>query len=204
MLRKADGIGVVGLLMLVCGGYLLFAGEQPLALWIAWLLGPLFWYAGFAVFTVWCFYRFFGEGVRQEKPAAAKEPEFVNAAASGRGHNPVLLREVPSMGGFIMVLLLCLALPAQGQPQPPAGDGASIFAAKCAMCHGPDGAGKTAMGAKLGIKDLRSSEVQKLADAELVKIVSNGKEKMPAYNAKLTAQQITDMVGYLRELAKQH
>jgi mono/diheme cytochrome c family protein len=81
-------------------------------------------------------------------------------------------------------------------------DGAANFKAKCAMCHGPDGSGKTAMGAKFNIRDLRSAEVQKQTDAELVEIVTKGKNKMPPYDGKLTKEQIGQLVAYVRELGK--
>lgn len=200
-MRKGDGFGLAGLLLVVAGGYVLFSAEPPLSLWIAWLLGPLCWYGGMAILIAWCLNRFLLAGARREKPVEVRQQEPVNAAASGRKNDSVLLREVPAMGGFIMMLLLALALPAQGQAP---SSGAAVFAGKCVMCHGADGAGKTMMGAKLGIRDLRSPEVQKLADADLVKIVASGKDKMPAYNGKLAGQQITDVVGYVRELAKKH
>lgn len=200
-MRKGDGFGLAGLLLVVAGGYVLFSAEPPLSLWIAWLLGPLCWYGGMAILIAWCLNRFLLAGARLEKPVEVRQQEPVNAAASGRKNDSVLLREVPAMGGFIMMLLLALALPAQGQAP---SSGAAVFAGKCVMCHGADGAGKTMMGAKLGIRDLRSPEVQKLADADLVKIVASGKDKMPAYNGKLAGQQITDVVGYVRELAKKH
>ena len=40
----------------------------------------------------------------------------------------------------------------------------------CAICHGADGAGQTARGKKLKLKDLRSPEVQKLTDQYIAKL----------------------------------
>jgi mono/diheme cytochrome c family protein len=82
--------------------------------------------------------------------------------------------------------------------------GETLFKGKCAMCHGPDGAGKTTMGQALKIPDLHSQDVQKLSDAELTQIVTKGKNKMPAYEAKLSKEQIALMVGFVRDLAKKH
>jgi len=96
-------------------------------------------------------------------------------------------------------LILFVGLPGRGQET-----GESLFKAKCAMCHGPDGAGKTTMGQALKIPDLHSSEVQKLGDAELTQIVTKGKNKMPAYEEKLSKEQITQLVGFIRDLAKKH
>jgi cytochrome c6 len=96
-------------------------------------------------------------------------------------------------------LILFLGWPARAQET-----GESLFKAKCAMCHGPDGAGKTTMGQTLKIPDLHSEDVQKLSDAELSQIVTKGKNKMPAYEAKLSKEQIAQLVGFVRDLAKKH
>ena len=59
------------------------------------------------------------------------------------------------------------------------------------------------MGKKLGTRDFHSPEVQKMTDAQLIEIITKGKEKMPAYGAgKLTAEQIKELAGYVRELGK--
>jgi len=55
----------------------------------------------------------------------------------------------------------------------------------------------------LGVKDLRSDEVQKQTDAQLSDIITNGMgKKMPAYKGKLTDDQIKGLVAYIRGLAK--
>jgi mono/diheme cytochrome c family protein len=74
------------------------------------------------------------------------------------------------------------------------------FKAKCAMCHGADGKGDTAMGKKLGLKDLGSGDVQKLSDADLTTIITKGKDKMAAYEGKLTKEQIDGLVKFIRTL----
>lgn len=100
---------------------------------------------------------------------------------------------------LLVLFLFVLALtPALSSAQ----DGATTFKAKCAMCHGPDGSGKTIMGEKLSIRDLRSPDVQKQTDAELAQIVTKGKSKMPSYDGKLTKQQIDQVVAVVRELGK--
>jgi cytochrome c6 len=77
-------------------------------------------------------------------------------------------------------------------------DGGADFKAKCAMCHGADGAGKTSM----GTTDLGAAATQSKSDADLTGIITNGKGKMPKYDGKLTAGQITDLVKYIRTLKK--
>jgi len=82
-------------------------------------------------------------------------------------------------------------------------DGASIFKAKCAMCHGADGSGNTPMGKSMGLRDLGSAEVQSSSDTDLAAVISNGKGgKMPAYKGKLSDSDISDVVKYIRTLKK--
>lgn len=105
----------------------------------------------------------------------------------------------------IVVLLFSAAIaatsvPAQGQNA--AADGAALFKAKCAMCHGPDGAGNTPMGRKLNVRDLHSAEVQKQSDAAFSHIIAEGKGKMPAYGKTLSDDQIKMLVAHIRELGK--
>ena len=80
--------------------------------------------------------------------------------------------------------------------------GTDVFKTKCAMCHGADGKGETAMGKKFALKDLGSPDVQSLQDPVLNNLITNGKEKMPAYKEKLTADQIQDLVKYIRTFKK--
>jgi cytochrome c6 len=84
-----------------------------------------------------------------------------------------------------------------------ADDSASLYKAKCAVCHADDGSGSGKMGKQLGVKDLQSADVQKQTDAQLSDSITNGVgKKMPAYKGKLTDDQIKGLVGYIRELAK--
>ncbi len=83
-----------------------------------------------------------------------------------------------------------------------ADDSASTFKAKCAMCHGADGTGNSPTGKAMKVRDLSSPDVQSQTDAQLTEIVTNGKNKMPAYKGKLTDDQIKGLIVYIRELAK--
>ena len=82
--------------------------------------------------------------------------------------------------------------------------GETLFKTKCAACHGPDGKGEVPMGKKLGARNLSSAEVQAQSDAQLTEVVTKGKNKMPAYDGKLTKEQIADLVAHIRELDKKH
>jgi mono/diheme cytochrome c family protein len=58
------------------------------------------------------------------------------------------------------------------------------------------------VGQKMGVHDFASADVQKMSDAELTDAVTKGKNKMPAYGSKLSADEIKDLVGYVRQLGK--
>ena len=96
---------------------------------------------------------------------------------------------------LVAVLALGLATCAYAQD-----DAAATYKSKCQVCHGPDGKGDTAMGKKLGAKDFHSPEVTKMSDADLIGITKKGKDKMPAYDGKLTDDQIKALIKYVRSL----
>jgi cytochrome c6 len=96
---------------------------------------------------------------------------------------------------FLLALLICA-----GMSRAQTAD--SIYKAKCAVCHAPDGSGSGPMGKQLGAKDLRSADVQKQTDAQLSDSITNGVgKKMPAYKGKLTDDQIKGLIGFIRDLA---
>jgi cytochrome c6 len=101
---------------------------------------------------------------------------------------------------FPFAFLLALFLPSEAHAQ---NDAASVFKAKCAVCHGANGDGNTNVGKGLKLRDLRSPDVQKQTDAQLNTIICCGKGKMPGYQGKLTDDQIKQQVAYMRMLAKQ-
>jgi len=97
--------------------------------------------------------------------------------------------------GLVLSLVAFCSLPSRA-------DDATLYKSKCAMCHGADGKGETPAGKKMGIHDLGSAEVQAMKDAELATIISDGKNKMPSYKKSLSADQIKDLVAYVRSFAK--
>jgi cytochrome c6 len=102
----------------------------------------------------------------------------------------------------LLTAILIVVVAVSGSTPLAAQDGPTLFKTKCAMCHGADGKGETPMGKKLNIRDLSSPEVQKQTDAELTTIISKGKGKMPAFEGKLTAEQIGQVLAHIRELGK--
>lgn len=108
------------------------------------------------------------------------------------------MRTTSRKAWFILVTLSAILLLPQGL----FADGASVYKAKCASCHGADGSGDTPMGKKLELRDLRSADVQKQADAKLIEITTKGQGKMPAYEKKLSADEIKQVIAHIRSLAK--
>jgi cytochrome c6 len=93
-----------------------------------------------------------------------------------------------------LAVVLSLSLSARAQ------DASALFKSKCAGCHAADGTG-SAMGKKMGAHDFTSADVQKMSDAELTDIITNGKNKMPKY-ASLKPEEIKGLVAYIRTLKK--
>ena len=95
------------------------------------------------------------------------------------------------------VLVLAAAATALAQ-----GDAKELYMSKCATCHGPDGAGKTAMGKKLKVQGAQAAAAKMSAD-EMVKIVTDGKgQDMSGYGKQFSADQIKGLVDYYRGLGK--
>ncbi len=67
-------------------------------------------------------------------------------------------------------------------------DGATLFANRCSACHGSDGTNGSS-------PDL-SSEVPALDDAELERVITNGKGSMPAIS--LPDADLSTLIAYLR------
>jgi cytochrome c6 len=107
--------------------------------------------------------------------------------------------------GTIILLLLFVGLTLfvssimRANPVPDAAASGATFRTKCAMCHGQDGAGST-VGKSMNVPDLRSPAVQKLPDAQLAQIISEGKGGMPSFKGSLSEDQIHSLVSYVRSL----
>lgn len=80
--------------------------------------------------------------------------------------------------------------------------GVDIYKTKCSACHGANGAGDTMIGKNLALRPLGSSDVQKQSDEELAAIIAKGKNRMPAFDHRLSPEQIGDVVKYLRMLKR--
>ncbi len=94
-----------------------------------------------------------------------------------------------------VALLCCAPLLAQDS-------GGDLFRANCALCHGADGKSNTPTGRAFKAPDLTSAAVAKMTDAELTRVIHDGKGNMPAFGTRLTDAQIRSLVAHIRSLQK--
>jgi mono/diheme cytochrome c family protein len=73
-------------------------------------------------------------------------------------------------------------------------DGAALYKTKCAVCHGPDGAGKGAA------KSLVSDEVKKMSDEDMTKFLASN-PKHAGVNKALTPDQVKAVISHVRTLS---
>jgi len=109
------------------------------------------------------------------------------------------------MNGKIRKSLLfaaVLAVAAMLTSSAPAQTAADLYKTKCASCHGADGKGDTAIGKKMNVKAFSDPAVAKNSDQVWFDATKKGKGKMPAYDGKLTDDQIKELVKFMRSLAK--
>jgi mono/diheme cytochrome c family protein len=99
---------------------------------------------------------------------------------------------------FVGLTLFVVSI-VQAKPGPNSAASSATFKTKCAMCHGPDGSG-SAVGKSMNVPDLRSPEVQKVPDAQLAQIISDGKGGMPSFKSSLSEDQVHSLVTYVRSL----
>ena len=105
------------------------------------------------------------------------------------------IRKVLAFGA---ILALAIGLTSSAGAQ----DAAALYKAKCATCHAADGSGDTPVGKKMGVKPFSAPEVAKNSDAAWAESTKKGKGKMPAYENKLTDDQIQELVKFIRGLGK--
>jgi cytochrome c6 len=199
-MRRVDILGAIGVLLLIAGMGTFLNSYGALPLWVVWLVGPLLWYLGFAVLISWLLWRLFVPA-----PEAQKEEVALRVRASNfleHDYEVPLepnMRKVPVYSTLIILILLSSIFIAQSYA---ADNAATVFTGKCAMCHGADGQGKTPMGTKFNLKSLASPEVQKASVAELSQTITKGKNKMPAYEGKLTKDEIAQLATYVKGIGK--
>ena len=87
--------------------------------------------------------------------------------------------------GLVATSMLLPTSMVRANPMPDSAATSATFRTKCAMCHGQDGGGSE-VGKSMNVPDLRSPVVQKLPDAQLTQIISDGKGGMPPFKNSLS------------------
>lgn len=102
-----------------------------------------------------------------------------------------------------LVLAVALAVPLLAADKGDAAAGKAVYAKRCATCHGPDGVAKESIEKmfKVEIKSLGSKEVQAMSDADLQKVITEGKGKMKPVK-DVTPKEVADLITFIRSLAK--
>jgi len=82
--------------------------------------------------------------------------------------------------------------------------GKAAYEKQCTSCHGPDGKGNPAMTKVFGEKELNivTKEVAGKKDDELLKVIVDGKGKMPAAGKTLSKSDQKAVLEHVRSLAK--
>jgi mono/diheme cytochrome c family protein len=81
--------------------------------------------------------------------------------------------------------------------------GRAVYDKTCKTCHGAEGAANPNIVKmmKVDIKDLTSSEVQGMSDADLKKTITEGKGKMKPVKS-VAGKDIDNVIAYVRSLKK--
>lgn len=104
--------------------------------------------------------------------------------------------------GTFLVVCLVFAIPAAAAAKGDAAAGKTLFASKCATCHGAAGEGKDTIAKmlKVTLKHLGDKEVQAKDDAALKKDITSGNGKMKA--VPLSDTEVANVIAYVRTLKK--
>lgn len=74
-----------------------------------------------------------------------------------------------------------------------------IFLRNCARCHGADGKSQTEIGIREDATDLTAFKPN---TSKIIRVITHGKNGMPAFGSKLTKKEIKTLAKYVRALKK--
>jgi mono/diheme cytochrome c family protein len=95
-----------------------------------------------------------------------------------------------------VMLALVIAVPARGSADDDLGK--KVYSQKCQMCHGADGKGNAALSAKLKVTIPDLAAAAGRTDAELTKLVTEGKKPMPAFAKSLKPEEVQAVVHFAK------
>jgi mono/diheme cytochrome c family protein len=103
----------------------------------------------------------------------------------------------------VLAIILCLTPAAFAGGTGNAEAGKETYGKRCTICHGKTGAGDgpAAKAFKGAIPDLASKEVQDLSDADIAKVITEGKGKMQPVK-DLSKSDVANLTAFIRTLKK--
>jgi len=129
--------------------------------------------------------------------------EFLMGAARRVAENPEPRPERGELARVASADPNIVSIVISGSDSTPPERGAGVYRAQCRVCHGEKGKGDgpAAVGLTPRPSDLtRSERVQTMSDEELAEFLSVGKGTMPGFREILTAQDLSDVVEWVRSL----
>lgn len=103
-----------------------------------------------------------------------------------------------------LVLAPSASMTAPEKAPEPVGAGAALFNRHCAKCHGRDGRAKRFRGMVIGTRNLTNPDWQdQVTDEEIAAAIRKGPGPMPSFAEKLSPDEITTLVGYVRQFRKE-
>ena len=71
----------------------------------------------------------------------------------------------------------------------------------CEACHGPEATGGLVKvdNKQIKVPSLKAEHALKHTDEKITKMITNGEEEMPSFKDKMSAQEIADMVRFVRK-----
>ena len=93
------------------------------------------------------------------------------------------------------------AAPAATATPDPLATARANFGKHCEGCHGPNGEGGLAKvdNKQIKVPSLKAEHAIKHTDDQITKMITNGEEEMPAFKDKMSAQEIAQMVRFVRK-----
>lgn len=91
--------------------------------------------------------------------------------------------------------------PATATPAAPVATAKLNYAKNCEACHGPNGEGGQAVadGKEIKVPSLTSEHAIKRTDEHIARMIREGDGPMPAFKDKLTPEEITALVAFVRK-----
>ena len=95
--------------------------------------------------------------------------------------------QLSAVAGVLLLAVGCRGSQTPGETQ---STGKALFAINCSTCHGPAGKGLGVYPKLVGVADILGGDYART-------VIAEGRNNMPSFVAKLTPQQINEIVDYI-------